>query len=171
MATKNPRSASSCVTAAFRAQGRSYEQRRVNCGKPNCGKCNPPGGDSRPSHGPYWYLCVRRNHRWRRVYLGKELDTQKYIDNDGNVDFDQICHRRPKGTPGEGMSAVEPGQRDMLDDAPGVVLDPDAPVPAPAPDDTNALPPADAPRATHRPVSVGDRSNPFPLTLPDPSES
>lgn len=116
MATKTFRPAHSCVVSAFWHRSRRYEQRLVNCGKSNCSKCHPPGAIARPTHGPYWYLCARRGHKWRRIYLGKELDTEKYIDNDGNIDWTQIGHRRAKGTPGEGSSTIEPGQLDILDE-------------------------------------------------------
>lgn len=102
---------------SFTHQGRHYEQRLVNCGKPNCSRCSPPGHVSRPSHGPYWYLCAQRGKRWRRVYIGKELDTTKYVDIDGHPDWPAITRRRPQGTPGEATTDNVPGQLDAVDEA------------------------------------------------------
>lgn len=107
----------SALVSSFRHKGRFYEHRLVSCGKPNCTRCFPPGRPPVPSHGPYWYLCAQRNRRWRRVYLGKELDTERFANNTGGVDWHKVGHRRTKGTPDEGMSSTPPGQGDMIDNA------------------------------------------------------
>lgn len=74
---------------------RIYECRYTRCGKPNCSVCNP--GEFNPDrpigHGPYWYLCARHGKRWRRLYIGKELDTTKHIGPDGEIIFPP---RRPR---------------------------------------------------------------------------
>lgn len=116
MPPKKPPPNRSCLVDSFRQGRRHYEHRLVNCGKQNCGNCNPPGKTSAPSHGPYWYLCAQRRGRWRRVYLGKNLDTTRYIDKDGFVDWDALARRRARNTPGEGTTTTIPGQRDMIDD-------------------------------------------------------
>lgn len=70
------------VQESFKFKGRIYELRRNSCGKRNCRTCR--GRDAR--HGPYWYLCVPYGGKWRRIYIGKDLDTTKYIGQDGKVD-------------------------------------------------------------------------------------
>jgi len=77
------------VLATLRQGGRTYEQRLNDCGKANCRKC---GGDGarQASHGPYWYLCVLLRHKWVRIYLGKELDTARFVDATGEVDWEAV---------------------------------------------------------------------------------
>jgi hypothetical protein len=41
-------------------------------------------------HGPYWYLIVPGGYRPTRVYIGKTLDTQRYVRDDGEVDWAAI---------------------------------------------------------------------------------
>ena len=107
---------SSAVRANFTHEGRVYESRLVLCGKRNCTKCFPPGGMPRPSHGPYWYLCGQRRGRWSRLYLGRQLDTQKFVAADGSIDWDNA--KRPHSIPGRppGLAATVPGQMDAIDD-------------------------------------------------------
>ena len=62
--------ASAATVTTFKQGNRTYEQKYVDCGKHNCGSCNTATGRY-PSHGPYWYLCVPKNGRWYRIYLGK----------------------------------------------------------------------------------------------------
>jgi hypothetical protein len=68
---------------------RLYEQRMNRCGKRICRICYPPGGsgDGVPGHGPYWYMCLQVKGKFRRFYIGKTLDTAKYVGADGRVDF------------------------------------------------------------------------------------
>lgn len=105
------------VIGAFVHSGRHYEQRLVDCGKIACTKC---GGDGarHPSHGPYWYLCVSRGKRWTRLYIGKELDTRKFIGPDGSVDWSRVANRRGRRAPDQHTSKEIPGQLDMLDPKP-----------------------------------------------------
>ena len=77
------------VTDTLKVGNRIYEQRMNRCGKTNCSACNlatrKPG--ERLGHGPYWYLCVTLNRRWRRIYIGKVPNTQLYIAPEGGVDW------------------------------------------------------------------------------------
>lgn len=68
---------------------RIYEQRLNRCGRRNCQVCYPPGGsgDGAPGHGPYWYMCVVRNGRAFRLYIGKDLNTARYVTAEGVVDW------------------------------------------------------------------------------------
>jgi len=83
------------LVTSFKVKNRTYERRLVDCGKSNCQRC---GGDDtrKPSHGPYWYLCIARKSKWYRVYLGKELDTGRFIKADGRIDWEAIRHRKPQ---------------------------------------------------------------------------
>lgn len=94
---------------------RTYELRFVDCGRSNCTRCTQVEG-RRPSHGPYWYLCVTRGKRWRRVYIGKDLHTDKFISPDGSIDWGAINNRGGKRQPLEQPSKNPPGQLDILDD-------------------------------------------------------
>lgn len=80
------------VVATLHVGTRLYEQRMNRCGKTNCRVCGPRESESdrRPGHGPYWYLCVTRGSKWVRVYIGRELDTQRFVGKDGQVDWGQI---------------------------------------------------------------------------------
>jgi hypothetical protein len=66
---------------------RTYEQRRNRCGRRNCRTCYGPPGDQgrRPGHGPYWYLILSTRRGIRRVYIGKNLDTARFINPDGSI--------------------------------------------------------------------------------------
>jgi len=81
----------------FKQGGRTYESRLNDCGKINCQKC---GGDGTraPSHGPYWYLCVNMRGKWVRIYLGKELDTKKYVTPEGQIDWEALKEFRVRKT-------------------------------------------------------------------------
>lgn len=93
--TRNPNR--SALVTKFKVANRTYERRWVDCGKPNCQRCTGP--DRRiASHGPYWYLCIPRNKKWFRVYLGKNLDTQRFILENGRIDWDKI-RRKPRAQP------------------------------------------------------------------------
>lgn len=53
-----------------RADGVSYRQQYVRCGKDRCRKCPPHG----PGHGPYWYgFYWDYRQRTRSFYVGKHL--------------------------------------------------------------------------------------------------
>jgi len=97
----------------FKEGHRTYERRYIDCGKPNCRKCTQPGGRV-PSHGPYWYLCVPRKGKWFRQYLGKNLDTNKWIDKNGNVDWEAIKHARKHKQDTTDLDTESPGQEDMV---------------------------------------------------------
>jgi len=77
--------------------GRYYEQRLVRCGKENCSRCN--GGTKPPGHGPYWYLVVTKGPRTRRIYLGKDLDTRRYVDQEGRIDWRSVERGKQEGAP------------------------------------------------------------------------
>ncbi len=78
--------------------GAVYEQRWVRCGKGNCGLCRAAeaGEDARRGHGPYWYLSVKTSGGWRRIYVGKVLDTRKYRDQDGNILWRELTLARAR---------------------------------------------------------------------------
>lgn len=94
---------------AFSIGSRHYEQRYNDCGKKNCRKCGG-SGPRRPSHGPYWYLCVLAKGAWRRIYLGKELDTTRFVGEDGKVDWQQVKEKRILKTYTEETNTEAPGQ-------------------------------------------------------------
>lgn len=75
---------------------RRYEQRFQQCHKINCSVCNGTisPNDQPQGHGPYWYLCFTLKGEWKRIYIGKNLDTQKFINADGSLDFAAIEARR-----------------------------------------------------------------------------
>ncbi len=94
------------VIESFSFHNRIYELRRNSCGKANCTVCN----GNQPTHGPYWYMCVSVSGRWRRIYLGKELDTTKFVDAEGNLQLPP-----PRGLPAHQRPAADaendqPGQ-------------------------------------------------------------
>lgn len=80
---------------------RTYECRYNRCGKKNCRVCyhRSPEYCGPPGHGPYWYLCITQKGRWRRLYIGKELDTAKFIKPDGAVDWTWYKMRRKAEVP------------------------------------------------------------------------
>jgi hypothetical protein len=86
---KGVRSADSMVLQVIDVGERHYELRYNRCGKSNCRVCvgakelrpGPPG------HGPYWYLCFTASGCWVRLYLGKELDTKRWVTAEGQVDY------------------------------------------------------------------------------------
>ena len=80
------------VVASLKIGTRTYERRFVDCGKKNCRRCNKLT-HREASHGPYWYLCIPRNKRWLRIYIGKELDTSRFILEDGRPDWDLIRNK------------------------------------------------------------------------------
>lgn len=102
------------VVESFRFHGRIYELRRNSCGKSNCTVCD----GNRPAHGPYWYVCISRRGRWRRVYIGKELDTSKFVNAAGvlEVPLAKDRPRAPCPTPTEVVD--EPGQELLFENNP-----------------------------------------------------
>jgi len=80
------------IVQTIKVGHRVYEQRFNRCGKPTCLKCKSGWiyEGLRFGHGPYWYLCVTYNRRWRRVYIGKILNTELFIDPAGEVDWGAI---------------------------------------------------------------------------------
>jgi hypothetical protein len=96
MGNRGSASATSMVAKTVKVGGRMYEQRFVRCGKRNCGRCYPADGEAlgRVGHGPYWYLCVTVGRRMRRAYIGSDLDTQRYVRDDGSVDWAATKGRR-----------------------------------------------------------------------------
>lgn len=102
------------VVESFRFHGRIYELRKNSCGKKNCTVCD----GSRPAHGPYWYVCISRHGRWRRVYIGKDLDTAKFVNDQGLLEIPTKKDRpiEPCPTP-EGV-IDEPGQGLLFDGKP-----------------------------------------------------
>lgn len=81
------------VVATIKAEGRVYVRQFVDCGKKNCSRCRTPDGRA-GSHGPYWYLCATRRGKWRRVYVGKNLDTGRFMLPDGRIDWQRIETRQ-----------------------------------------------------------------------------
>ena len=74
-------------------RGATYEQRLVTCGKPNCTRCNGDRAKIK-GHGPYWYLCYVQKGRWVRLYLGKNLDTNRFRLPDGELNWAEIHDHR-----------------------------------------------------------------------------
>lgn len=128
---KEPKSYST-VQSHFSIRDRHYEARLVDCGKPNCTKC---GGRGRrhPSHGPYWYLCYTHQARWYRQYLGKEVDTSRFVTAHGNLDIIALrAKRRNRRIQPAEKSHEIPGQLEM--EPPGAPGDIPAAGAAPPPD-------------------------------------
>jgi len=78
---------------------RTYELRYNRCHKKTCTVCYGRQFDyaGPPGHGPYWYLCFTHGSKWVRLYIGKILDTKKFIADDGGIDWDQVLdHRRAR---------------------------------------------------------------------------
>ena len=75
---------------------RLYEQRYTRCCKVNCRTCygRQPDFCGAPGHGPYWYLCYRTDRGWQRVYIGKDLNTEKFILEDGSINHHELAGRR-----------------------------------------------------------------------------
>lgn len=110
MSAQQPAPATTRATiAAFEIGPRHYESRLNDCGKANCKRCGGTG-KRHPSHGPYWYMCVMSRGSWRRVYLGKELDTTKYVNGNGTVDWDAVRKKRRSKTFVEQTDRECPGQ-------------------------------------------------------------
>ncbi len=99
------------VVESFRFQNRIYELRRNSCGKKNCATCD----GVRPAHGPYWYLCVSCRRRWTRIYLGKDLDTRKFVNEDGTIAHPAGRTLRPEEIPPPGLEVDEPGQQHLFE--------------------------------------------------------
>lgn len=118
---------SSAVVTTFKQGKRTYERRYIDCGKQNCRRCTTATGRV-ASHGPYWYLCFARKGKWFRVYLGKVLDTSRFITPAGDIDWDAIRDRRRTKEGDEGLSNEPPGQGDVISRAPSNEHDP-GPVP------------------------------------------
>lgn len=110
------------TVAAFSVGSRHYESRLNDCGKVNCRQC---GGTGRrhPSHGPYWYLCVMARGSWRRIYLGKELDTTKYVAPDGSIDWAAVRAKRRRKNTVEATNRDVPGQTTIYDTIPDPLHD------------------------------------------------
>jgi hypothetical protein len=87
--TKTPRSP---LVSSIKVLDHTYERSYVDCGRANCTRCRTPAGRY-ASHGPYWYLCYSIHGKWRRVYLGKNLDTSRFCQPDGRLDFHAINSR------------------------------------------------------------------------------
>jgi hypothetical protein len=84
------------VVDTVKVGSRTYEQRWNLCGKKTCTVCYPPHevAVGRCGHGPYWYLCLQHGRRWLRLYIGKVLNTERYIKGDGTLDWEMV--RREK---------------------------------------------------------------------------
>lgn len=99
----------SAVAESFYVNGRRYISRFADCGKENCKRCGG-AGVRRASHGPYWYLCVTIDGRWVQIYLGKNLDTTRFVTAQGNIDTAAIAawRRRPTTRKEFAVSEVPP---------------------------------------------------------------
>ena len=96
MKKQGARSSTAMVVQSVAVGARTYELRYNRCGKENCRVCYRRGADysGPPGHGPYWYLCFSARGRWRRIYIGKVLDTDKWITPEGDVDWAAYRARR-----------------------------------------------------------------------------
>jgi len=83
---QQPEPGSGCVENVIKDRGITYEQRWVDCHRKNCSRCSTFPSRT-PSHGPYWYLCIRADRGWRRVYIGKVLDTGRFRLDNGDIDW------------------------------------------------------------------------------------
>jgi len=80
----------SAVVESFWVHNHRYISRYADCGKPNCKRCGATGPRN-ASHGPYWYLCFTDEHgRWQQIYLGKTVDTSRFVTSQGNLDLAAI---------------------------------------------------------------------------------
>lgn len=91
------------VVVSFKVNNRTYERTFVDCGKKGCSRCQGPHG-RKASHGPYWYMCASKNGKWRRIYIGFNLDTSRYINPNGSIDWNLIAGRP---TESKAISAME----------------------------------------------------------------
>lgn len=158
----------SAVVNALETCNRRYESRLIDCGKIRCSRCGG-AGDRHPSHGPYWYLCFTHAGRWHRQYLGKTLDTNRFITSSGNLDMTALLgkRRRSRSHPAQDVHDV-PGQVNPLkcqaDSAPlarehpDPTVDLDPPDPIPYPDETPPPDPIPGP-------PLDDSHDPGPLPL------
>lgn len=105
--------ASPATVTTFKDGIATYEQKYVDCGKDNCGSCNTSTGRY-PSHGPYWYLCVPKNGKWYRIYLGKHCDTTRFRRADGSINWQEVQERRRRKQEGKHDDKAIPGQEDMV---------------------------------------------------------
>lgn len=80
-------SANSMVLNRIQTNGHTYELRQNRCGKRRCSVCygTKALAAGRPGHGPYWYLVLQTARGVRRIYIGKALDTGRYIMPDGSI--------------------------------------------------------------------------------------
>lgn len=104
--------AGQAVVQSFPFHGRIYELRKNSCGRKNCATC----GGSRPAHGPYWYMCISRKGKWRRIYIGKDLDTTKFITADGKIKLPVKQSLRAEETPPVLVADDHPGQTRLFDE-------------------------------------------------------
>lgn len=139
----------SAAVETFLIEGRTYELRYVNCGKKNCTRCNTPNGPV-PSHGPYWYLGVPRNKKWFRLYIGKHLDTRKFITKEGRIDWARARHSRVASSDPTLNDHSAPGQLDAV----AIAEEPD-------PADPNPTEKAHAP-SHHHPLLLESEYGPDP---------
>jgi len=93
---KSPRMISQRIDAV----NRTYELRYVRCGKTTCHTCYNRGANfaGPPGHGPYWYLCATRKGRTVQMYVGKTLDTAKWMTPAGEIDWAAYNARSKKET-------------------------------------------------------------------------
>jgi len=80
------------VVQTVRGRLGRYDLIYTMCCRKNCKTCY---GETRAvdlpmGHGPYWYLTVQVRGVPRRLYIGKVLDTTKYMGPDGRVDWPAI---------------------------------------------------------------------------------
>lgn len=80
----------------LRIEERVYERRYVQCGRAGCW-CASGSKDGKPGHGPYWYVCGADGGRWRKLYLGRELDTSAWRGEDGAIDWQAYDDNRRPG--------------------------------------------------------------------------
>lgn len=90
---------------------RSYEQRYQLCHKQNCRVCYGPDKPVGipPGHGPYWYLVLMKGTKRVRLYIGKELDTARFVKPGGEIDWAAVAERR-KAWKNRGKKGAENGE-------------------------------------------------------------
>lgn len=96
MGTRNEPSHARMIVQTVEVGRRWYEQRYQLCHKKNCQVCygEHHGIDMPPGHGPYWYMVTWKWPKRVRIYIGKELDTGRFIQQNGEIDWAAIAARR-----------------------------------------------------------------------------
>lgn len=107
--TFKPSSPSVMLVHTFQSGPATYEQKFQKCRKPECWCQHPQAPDyaGPHGHGPYWYLCFRHMKGWTRIYLGKNLDTTRFRNPDGSINFAEVQARRDERKAAKEAAHVE----------------------------------------------------------------